>query len=134
MKKIILITLLVVGFCGCTTGTTPTDRAVEFTRNIYTGKTMQAEEWLTKDLRTSKMFISFGGLEALVNDSVLEAKRNNGLQAIKIIKVTKESDMVYVEVEVVFNNKGKTNSINPWVLDDGKWKITKDKKADDSFK
>lgn len=134
MKILLLVMLLVGGFCGCTRGTDPADRALEFTRNLYTGKGMQADEWLTKDIRTSKRFISFGGFDALVNDSVSEAKRNNGLQEVKIIKVTKESGKIFVEVEVIFNNKQKTSSVNPWLLDDGKWKITIDKKADESFK
>lgn len=134
MKILLIIMLFVGGLCGCTRGTEPAARALEFAKNIYTGESMQAEEWLTKDLRTSKAFSTFGGFDALVSDSVSEAKRNNGLQEIKIIKITKEADKAFVEVEVVFNNKESSNSINPWVLDDGKWKITIAKKEDDSFK
>lgn len=134
MKNIILILLLVSGFCGCSRDIGPADRALEFTRNAYTGKPMQAEEWLTKDMRTSKIFMAFGGIDALIKDSAAEAKRNKGVQAINIIKVTQKTDMVFVEVEVIFNNKEKSNGVDAWVLDAGKWKITKDKKADDSFK
>jgi hypothetical protein len=132
--KIIVILFFVVCIFGCVRGLVSTDRALEFTKNIYAGKSMQAEEWLTKDILTSKLFVTFGSFDALVNESAAEAKRNDGLQAIKILKVTKERGMVFVEVEVVFNNSVKSNSINPWVLEDGKWKITKDKKDDDSFK
>jgi hypothetical protein len=128
--SIIYILLFAGCFCGCTRSTDPAARASEFTRNIYTGKSMEADEWLTKDILKSKTFVTFGGFDALVNDSMSEAKRNNGLQKIKIIKVTKERDKVFVEVEVVFNNKQKNSSVNPWVLNDGKWKITIDKKAD----
>ncbi|PKN88621.1 MAG: hypothetical protein CVU51_03800 [Deltaproteobacteria bacterium HGW-Deltaproteobacteria-1] len=132
MNKISLkipFTLLFVLCFGCMDN--PSERAKEFLKNAYTGKDMQPEDWLTKSGQSSQLFNSFGGLNALVKNCLDDAKRNNGLKAIKIINVTRQDKLTLVETEIFFNNNTSTNSINAWVKEDGRWKMTPNERNED---
>jgi hypothetical protein len=121
MRNIISLLLLGIYLCGCSTS--PVDHSREFMKNAYSGKTMRAEEWLTGEARSQRLFNTFGGLDALVKDSYAEATRNQGLKSVTVLSVNKHDDIYTIETEVVFNNKVTSNSKEDWIMEDGKWKI-----------
>jgi hypothetical protein len=122
VRIVISSLLLIFSVYGCSN--TPAERAKEFMTNVYTGKTMQADDWLTRDARSSRLFNTFGGIDALVNDSFTEAARNQGLKSVRIISTSKQQDIYTIETEVVFNNKVVASSKENWIVEDGKWKIS----------
>lgn len=122
MRVMLVTILLLTGLSACSN--TPTHRAVEFTKNCYSGKSMRAEEWFTKEARASRLFNDFGGVDAMVKDSTAEATRNQGLQSIKVLNEKKQDAVVLIEVEVVFKNGTKSTGVDSWVIEDGNWKIT----------
>jgi hypothetical protein len=102
----------------------PSLRAKEFCKNAYTGKNMQPEEWLTKSGQSSRLFNTFGGINALVKYCSAEAKRNQGLKKINIISIKQKDKLTLIETEVVFNNNTTSTSVSAWIKEDGKWKTT----------
>jgi hypothetical protein len=125
MYKIILkifFALLLISCFGCSDD--PSARAKAFMKNAYTGNNMPSEEWLTKAGQSSRLFNTFGGLDALVKTCSNEAKRNQGLKTINTISVKQENNLTLIETEVVFNNNTKSTSIGAWIKEDGKWKMT----------
>ena len=129
MSKLLIGILLCLFLIGCSDGVS--DRAKEFFLNAYTGKPMQAEEWLTKDARSAQLFNAFGGLEALIRDCAAETERNQGLKSVNVLKIKHEGKVFLVEVEIVFNNNQKVNGEDAWIQENGKWKIT-DKPIEES--
>jgi hypothetical protein len=118
-----LIIILIFGVVG----NYPDDlfqRAQEFYNNVYTGKAMQADEWLTKKAQLSPLFKSFGGLDAVVKNSTEEAMRNQGMKYIKLLNVKKKGIYHFVEFKIFFNNKQTSSGMDSWVMENGKWKIT----------
>lgn len=117
-KSLLFIVLLGSSFDN------PIERAKEFILNAYLGEKMQSEEWLTKKARSSKLLDSFGGLDSFVKDCAAEAKRNQGIKAVNVIRVQEKENFYLIEIEVVFNNLERSNGIDAWTKEDGKWKIT----------
>jgi len=118
--KLFLVTFLVI-LSGC--GNSASDRAIEFTKNVFQGKTLQPEEWLTVEARRSESFDQFGGLSALMRQSKLEAERKGGVATVRVINTEVTVDKTIVEVEVTFRNGEKTSSRDIWKQEDGTWKM-----------
>ncbi len=92
--------------------------------NVYSGKSMQAEDWIAADTRDSRMFNLYGGIDAFIKDNYAEALRNQGLKSVKVLNVSKQHTEYTVNAAVMFNNGVVSNCHETWVLEDGKWKIT----------
>lgn len=115
----ILIILLLASSAFCQS---LEDRVLEFVTNMYSGKYMNPEEWLTKKGHTDKYFHDFGGLKALVEYSSRDAKEAGGLESVKILYIKKVQDGFEVHAEVIFRNKEKrTDNMGYWELEVGKW-------------
>lgn len=125
----ILVLIFAFG-CGLTSscGSDPViDRIVEFNTNIYSGKAMQEENWLTKEARSSELFVSFGGLEALTKNSSAEANKEGGLEFVKVNVLKRDENSLTAEVEVTFKSKKVSTSTEVWLSNvDGQWKMTID--------
>jgi len=102
----------------------PSSRAKEFMENVYSGKTMQVEDWIAADTRSSRLFNMYGGIDALVKDNYAEALRNQGFKSVKVLNVNRQHNDYTVDFVVFFNNGVVSNCHETWVLEDGKWKIT----------
>jgi hypothetical protein len=103
----------------------PSSRAKEFMENVYSGKTMQVEDWIAADTRSSRLFNIYGGIDALVKNNYAEALRNQGFKSVNVLNVNKQQHNGYtVNLIVIFNNGVVSNCHETWVLEDRKWKIT----------
>jgi hypothetical protein len=122
MRDIILTFLAATCLYACMGD--PSIRAKEFMENVYSGKTMQVEDWIAADARYSRLFTIYGGIDALVKDNYAEALRNQGLKSVKVLNVKRQHSVYTVNFAVIFNNGVVSNCHETWVLEDGKWKIT----------
>jgi len=122
MRDVILTFLVAICLCACMAG--PSSRAKEFMENVYSGKTMQAEDWIAADTRSSRLFNIYGGIDALIKDNYAEALRNQGLKSVKVLSVNRQHAVYKVNFAIIFNNGVVTDCHETWVLEDGKWKIT----------
>src|SRR6267378_1322946 len=68
----------------------PEERAKEFLSNVYTGKQMKAEEWLSREARAAPSFNAFGGLERMIQQSAARAERYGGLRSVEITEIKPE--------------------------------------------
>jgi hypothetical protein len=132
------IIFFIVLLCSCMTTrefAAPEERAKEFLSNVYTGRQMKPEEWLSRDARTAPMFNAFGGLERMIQQSTARAERFGGFKSVDIREVTPSDQRMLVRAEVKFardhklgGDKGKAaNEDIIWdlwfVREDGVWKI-----------
>jgi len=122
MRDIILTIFAAACLAACMGN--PSSRAKEFMENIYSGKTLQVEDWIAEDTRSSRLFNIYGGIDALIKDTYDEASRNQGLKSVKVLNVNRRHSAYTVNVAVIFNNGVVSNCHETWVLEDGKWKIT----------
>ncbi|HVN34433.1 MAG TPA: hypothetical protein VMU96_04145 [Casimicrobiaceae bacterium] len=111
------------------------DIAKAFVANAHTGQSMRAEQWLTKDVRTAKVFIAFGGIDALIRQTTARADRFGGLKTVEVISATPEGGALLVRIEVRFNRDADDGigssaaAAEPmiWemrvVREDGSWKL-----------
>jgi hypothetical protein len=79
-----------------------TDRVIQFLTNSYTGRSMQATEWLSQETRRAEKFNAFGGLNALVKQSTARAREFKGLKSVVILDVKQEGQVYIVKAEVKF--------------------------------
>lgn len=127
---------LAVGACSALTESqTPEQRAKEFISNVYTGKPMKPEDWLSREARSAPKFTAFGGLERMVQQSTARAEQFGGLKAIEVREAKVEGERALVEAEVRFvkdhrspdNNAVAANEDIVWdlwfVREDGAWKV-----------
>jgi len=92
--------------------------------NVYSGKAMQAEDWIAADTRSSRLFNMYGGIDAFIKDNHAEALRNQGLKSVKVVDVIKRQSVYAVNFAITFNNGVVSNCHETWVPEEGKWKIT----------
>jgi hypothetical protein len=99
-------TIVLVGFaCACSNigqAQGPEQRAKEFLSNVYTGKQMKSEEWLSREARAASLFNAFGGLDRMVQQSTARAERYGGLRSIDIREVKSDEQRALVKAEVSF--------------------------------
>ena len=131
-----ILVMVFATLCSSYAADNPVDRAVEFLSNVYSGKTMLAEEWLTKEARNAPMFGAFGGLDALVNQSTEQAKKFGGLRTVTVKDVKREGNTYHVVIEITFMQDHRmpasaamaTQEDIVWNLEirnqDGVWKLT----------
>ena len=134
----ILVGFLALLACACTTATQvggPDKRAKEFLSNVYTGKQMDPEEWLSRETRTAPLFAAFGGLPRMVQQSTAWAESFGGLKSIDVREARVEGQHALVKVEVHFvrdhktvdNKAVATNEDIVWDLrliqEDGVWRV-----------
>jgi len=113
----------------------PEERAKEFLSNVYTGKQMKAEEWLSREARAAPLFNGFGGLERMIQQSAARAERYGGLRSVEITEIKPDDQRVSVKAEIRFAKDHKVpdakavaaNEDIMWdlrlVREDGAWKI-----------
>ena len=134
------VIFLIALLCSCTSTpqfAAPEERAKEFLSNVYTGRQMKPEEWLSRDARTAPLFNAFGGLERMVQQSTARAERFGGLKSVDIreVKPSASDQRTLVKAEVKFaqdhklggHKGGEANEDIIWdlwfVREDGAWKI-----------
>lgn len=96
------LVIVLAMLCSSYAAVDPVERAVEFIRNVYSGQTMAAKEWLTEEARNAPMFGAFGGLDAMVKQSTEQAKKFGGLKAVTVRDVKQEGDTYNVVIVVTF--------------------------------
>jgi hypothetical protein len=135
MKKLLLIFIFVVVLPVSAYSDDLSERIITFSKNAYTGIYMAPEEWMTKEAQAEKLFNHFGGLDSVVKYCTAEAKRNQGLKSINVKTYQKgKADVMFVLIEVIFNNGEKKEDGGRWIKDNGKWKNTcKPSCGDDKF-
>jgi hypothetical protein len=86
-------------------------RVVQFLKNVHSGKTMIAKDWLTDEARQAPMFSGFGGVEALVRQSTRSAEKFGGLKAVRVVEARplKLGCEVSAEVRFVKDHKDPAN-------------------------
>jgi hypothetical protein len=124
--------------CSCSTviqAPTPAERAKEFLSNLYTGKQMREEEWLSREAAAASLFKGFGGLERMVQQSTARAERYGGLRSVEVreAKSGDKNTTVTAEIKFVRNHKSEDEKPVPlneditwelrFVREDGVWKI-----------
>jgi hypothetical protein len=132
------ITFLVAIICSCSTFSQmqgPAERAKEFLSNLYTGKQMKPEEWLSREAASASFFSAFGGLERMIQQSTARAERYGGLKSVDIKEVKPNDQRALVKAEVKFARNHKSSDNNAvganediiwdlrFVQEDGVWKI-----------
>lgn len=137
-SKILAPLLLLVATIGCTTTQPdePTARAVQFLTNVYTGKMMNAEEWLTRQARSEPAFNSHGGLDSMVKQSTARAERYGGLKSVRVLQSTKTEEQIDVKIIILFHQDPSASPDVPnaakeemiWNMtaakEDGNWKLS----------
>jgi hypothetical protein len=98
------VLLLIGSLTGCAAALNedPAARALQFLTNVHTGKSMNEEEWLTKEVRSAEVFRAHGGLEAMVKQSTAHARRYGGLESVQVVQCTTTGDTVDIQVRVLF--------------------------------
>ncbi len=122
MRDVILAFLVATCLYACMGN--PSGRAKEFMENVYSGKSMQAEDWIAAGTRDSRLFNIYGGINAFIKDNYAEAQRNQGLRSVNVLNVSRQHSEYTVNFAVMFNNGVVSNGHETWVFEDGKWKIT----------
>lgn len=100
MRDVILTFLVATCLYACLAD--PSSRAKEFMENVYSGKTMQVEDWIAADTRSSRLFNIYGGIDALVKDNYAEALRNQGFKSVKVLNVNRQHSVYTVNFAVIF--------------------------------
>jgi hypothetical protein len=131
----IIFLITVVGSCSYIGKEGPEERAKEFLSNVYTGKQMKAEEWLSREARAAPLFNAFGGLERMIQQSAARAERYGGLRSVEITEIRPDDQRVSVKAQIRFARDHKApdakavaaNEDIIWdlrlVQEDGAWKI-----------
>ncbi len=133
---VIAAIIFLVGSCSYVgKDQSPEERAKEFLSNVYTGKQMKAEEWLSREARAAPLFNAFGGLERMIQQSAARAERYGGLRSVEITEITPDDQRVSVKAEIRFAKDHKLSDAKAvaanegiiWdlrlVREDGAWKI-----------
>ena len=104
MKRYLLIFALVSLVLSRSLGAEPmaTERVIRFLTNVYTGYSMKADEWLSKETRNAPKFKAFGGLSSLVKQSTARAREFDGLKSVTVIEVMQEGPAYAVKASVAF--------------------------------
>lgn len=138
-SRITTVLVFLVGLvCSCSNVCAiegPEERAKEFLSNVYTGKQMKPEEWLTRGAQSAPLFNAFGGLERMIQQSTARAQRYGGLKSIDIRETKHEGQRVLVKAEIRFVKDHKSTDTNavaasediiwdlPLVREGGAWKV-----------
>jgi hypothetical protein len=97
-----IASLLIISFSVHCGASQPSERAIEFLTNVYTGKPMQEEDWLTKKARSASAFRAHGGLDVMTKQSTARANRYGGLKTVTVLSVKKTRDGYRVRAKVEF--------------------------------
>jgi len=108
----------------------PTDRVFQFLTNVYTGGKMDSKSWLLPDVRASKQFKAFGGLEGMISGSTNEAHRYGGLRSVVVTSASSNQQSFTVVAHVTFFDE-TTQRTGPAAAgrEEKEWRFTVSKEA-----
>ena len=109
MRKLSILMVAILFSIVCVASTNvATDRVIAFLVNAHTGRQMSADEWLTKNTRSAKAFVGFGGLDGMVRQSTARAARFGGFGSVQILDSKKDGNAYVVTAEVRFKEDHRT--------------------------
>jgi hypothetical protein len=121
MKLIFFMMMCVISVSACA-GDDPVDRIKKFNESIFTGEYLNPEEWMTQEALSSEIFGTFGGFDALVQQSTSQANNAGGFDKTVVKVIEKNNSRLVVETTTFFIDGTSSMSKEVWVKSaNGDW-------------